>query len=50
VFSYPLKFKLDLTNLTGKTGYAENEYTLNDYAPDLKGIPLTFVFYDEMDD
>ena len=50
MFSYPAKFKLDLTNLTGKAGFVENEYTLNDYPPDLKGIPLTFVFFDEMGD
>jgi len=45
-----VKFKLDLTNLTGKAGFAENEYTLNDHPPDLKAINLTFAFYDEMDD
>ena len=50
MFSYPVKFKLDLTNLTGKAGFAENEYTLNDHPPDLKAINLTFAFYDEMDD
>ena len=49
VYSYPYKMRLNLSVLTGQNQTMEDQYTLNNYAPDLNQIPLEFVFYDEKD-
>jgi len=40
VYSYPYKLKLNLSILTGQNKVVEDQYTLNNYAPDLDSIPL----------
>jgi len=42
--------KLNVSGFVGTRKVVENEFTLDNYAPDLSAIPLDFIFYDEVDD